>query len=385
MKKLIRISTIAMSLDLLLKGQLSFLNKHYQVIAVSGKDAHLETVASREKVPTIALSMSRAISPIKDVVSLIKLYLVFKKEKPFIVHSITPKAGLLSMIAAYFAGVPIRIHTFTGLVFPSKTGVMKHLLIAMDKLICKCATNVYPEGEGVKNDLIQFKITKKPLNVLANGNINGIDLEYFNSDKISKIESQKLRNSLLIQGSDFVFIFIGRLVADKGINELIAAFAKLSKQNGKIKLLLVGPLEQDLNPISKDTLNEIQKNSNIISVGYQDEVRYYIALANVLVFPSHREGFPNVVLQAGAMGLPSIVTNINGSNEIIQNNHNGIILPVKNEIAIFDAMQLLLEDENLYHSLQLNARQSIESRFDQQVVWNALLDEYKIIIQNVSQ
>ncbi len=385
MKKLIRTSTIAMSLDLLLKGQLAFLNKHYQVIAISGKDAHLETVASREKVPTIALSMSRAISPIKDVVSLIKLYLVFKKEKPFIVHSITPKAGLLSMIAAYFAGVPIRIHTFTGLVFPSKTGAMKQLLIAMDKLICKCATNVYPEGEGVKNDLIRFKITNKPLNVLANGNINGIDLEYFNSDKISKIESQKLRNSLLIQGSDFVFIFIGRLVADKGINELIAAFAKLSKQNGKVKLLLVGPLEQDLNPISKDALNEIQKNSNIISVGYQDEVRDYIALANVLVFPSHREGFPNVVLQAGAMGLPSIVTDINGSNEIIQNNHNGIILPVKNEIAIFDAMQLLLEDENLYHSLQLNARQSIESRFDQQVVWNALLDEYKIITQNVSQ
>ena len=374
-----------MSLDLLLKGQLAFLNEHYHVIAVSGQDAHFETVASREGVTMVPLSMSRTISPLKDVVSLVKLYFLFKKEKPFIVHSITPKAGLLSMIAAYFAGVPVRIHTFTGLVFPSKNGAMKQLLITIDRILCKCATNIYPEGEGVKNDLIQFKITKKPLNVLANGNINGIDLEYFNPNKTSKIELQKLRNSLQIQETDFVFIFIGRLVADKGINELITAFAKLSKQNKKVKLLLVGPLEQELNPISKETLLEIQQNSSIISVGYQDAVRDYLALADALVFPSYREGFPNVVLQAGAMGLPSIVSNINGCNEIIENNHNGIIIPVKNEIAIFDAMQLVLADEKKFQFLQSNARASIENRFDQQVVWNALLNEYKKISQNVSQ
>ena len=384
-KKLIRTSTIAMSLDLLLKGQLAFLKEHYHVVAVSGQDAHFETVAGREGVTMVPLSMSRTISPLKDVVSLVKLYFLFKKEKPFIVHSITPKAGLLSMIAAYFAGVPVRIHTFTGLVFPNKNGVMKQLLITMDRLICKCATNVYPEGEGVKNDLIEYKITKKPLNVLANGNINGIDLDYFNPNKISKINSQKLQQSLQIQETDFVFIFIGRLVADKGINELIAAFAELSKQNPKVKLLLVGPLEQELNPISKETLIKIQQNSSIISVGYQDVVRDYLALADVLVFPSYREGFPNVVLQAGAMGLPSIVSDINGSNEIIKNNHNGIIIPVKNERAIFDAMQLLSEDEKTFGFLQFNARESIQTRFDQQVVWNALLNEYKKITQNVSQ
>lgn len=384
-KKLIRTSTIAMSLDLLLKGQLAFLKEHYQVVAVSGQDAHFETVTSREGVTMVPLSMSRTISPIKDVVSLVKLYLLFKKEKPFIVHSITPKAGLLSMIAAYFASVPVRIHTFTGLVFPSKNGAMKQLLIVMDKLICKCATNIYPEGEGVKNDLIKNNITKKSLNVLANGNINGIDLDYFNPNKISKIDSQKLQNSLQIKETDFVFIFIGRLVADKGINELITAFTKLSKQSTKVKLLLVGPLEQELNPISKETLFEIKQNSSIISVGYQDVVRDFLALADVLVFPSYREGFPNVVLQAGAMGLPSIVSDINGCNEIVGNNHNGIIIPVKNEIAIFDAMQLLLEDEKTFRFLQSNARASIESRFDQQVVWNALLNEYKKITRNVSQ
>ena len=383
--KLIRIATIAMSLDLLLRGQLTFLNKYYNVIAVSGEDKHLLQVKEREKVNTVAISLTREISPIKDFISLVKLYQLFKKEKPTIVHSITPKAGLLSMVAAYFARVPVRVHTFTGLIFPSKTGFMKKLLITMDRILCKCATHIYPEGQGVKQDLIQFKITSKPLKVVANGNINGIDLEYFNPQKITESSLRKLRISLKIEVDDFVFIFIGRLVADKGINELIAAFSKLSKQNNKVKLLLVGPLEQELNPISKVTLLEIQQNSNIISTGYQKDVRDYFALAKVLVFPSYREGFPNVVLQAEAMGLPCIVSNINGCNEIVTNNYNGIIIPVKNEITIFDAMQLLQEDAVLYHSLQCRTRSSIENRFDQHIVWKALMEEYKIITDNVSK
>jgi len=383
--KLIRTSTVAMSLDLLLKGQLAFLNEYFNVIAVSGEDYHLLQVIEREKVTTVSISIKREISPVQDLISLVKLYKLFKKEKPLIVHSITPKAGLLSMVAAYFARVPVRIHTFTGLVFPSKTGIMKQLLITMDRILCKCATHIYPEGQGVKHDLIKFKITTKPLKVLANGNINGIDLEYFNPKNILETSLLKLRTSLGIETNDFVFIFIGRIVADKGINELIAAFSKISKNNNNAKLLLVGPIENLLNPISKASLLEIQNNSNIISTGYQEEVRDYLALAKALVFPSYREGFPNVVLQAGAMGLPSIVSNINGCNEIIIDNYNGIIIPVKNEITIFDAMQLLLKDEMIYHSLQSNARKSIENRFNQEVVWKAIVEEYKIITQNVSK
>ncbi len=383
--KLIRTSTIAMSLDILLKGQLAFLNDYFHVIAVSGEDYHLKNVAIRERVSTVSVLMSRTISPINDLVSLVKLYILFKKEKPLIVHSITPKAGLLSMVAAYFARVPIRIHTFTGLIFTNRTGLIKQLLMLMDSLLCKCATNIYPEGEGVKRDLIQYKITNKPLYVLANGNINGIDLEYFNSENNSELELGKLRTSLGINSNDFVFIFVGRIVADKGINELIAAFSKLSEHKENVKLLLVGPLEKNSNPISKETVLEIHQNINIISTGYQDLVRDYFSLANVLVFPSYREGFPNVVLQAGAMGLPSIVSNINGCNEIIINNYNGIIIPVKNELTIFDAMQLLLEDESLCRKMKANARLNVESRFNQQAVWKAILDEYKIITDNVSK
>ncbi|CAN1531552.1 RfaG Glycosyltransferase [Flavobacteriaceae bacterium] len=380
--KLIRTSTVSMSLDYLLKGQLSFLQNYYEVIAVSGNDIHLEEVAHREKVRTIGIEMQRNISPLKDLLSLWNLYVLFKKEKPLIVHSITPKAGLLTMTAGFFAGVPIRIHTFTGLIFPSKTGLLKRLLILMDKLLCKFATHVYPEGNGVKQDLINFGITRKPLKVIANGNVNGIDTDYFNNNNLSELENQTLKNALGINPNDFVFIFVGRLVGDKGINELITAFKKFNSTDA-IKLLLVGPFEQELDFLLVETLHEIKVNVNIISVGFQKEVRSYFAIADALVFPSYREGFPNVVLQAGAMNLPSIVTDINGSNEIISDGINGIIIASKNSVELYEAMLELVNDAELRENLQKHSREMIVSRFEQKMVWEAILEEYKRVESNV--
>jgi glycosyltransferase involved in cell wall biosynthesis len=380
--KIIRISTIALSLNVLLKGQLAFLQKYYNVIAVSGDDKDLRLVENREGVKTQNITMQRQIAPLKDIISLIKLYFLFIKEKPQIVHSITPKAGLLSMIAAYLARVPIRIHTFTGLIFPTRSGVMQRLLIIMDKILCSCATNIYPEGEGVKKDLISYKITKKPLKVLENGNINGIDTNFFDSNLFSLSDNSKLKQELDIQSNEFVFLFVGRIVGDKGINELVAAFEKLISENKNIKLLLVGPFEEELDPLSDKTTLIIKQNKQIISVGYQNDVRPYFAIANVLVFPSYREGFPNVVMQAGAMGLPSIVTNINGCNEIIVNGENGIIIPVKNISALKKEMRRLFEDTSLLLKLKYNSRPYIIDRYSQDLVWRAILDEYKKILND---
>ena len=380
--KLIRTSTVSISLDYLLKGQLSFLQKHYEVLAVSGNDIHLEEVANREKIRTIGLEMQRNISPLKDLLSLWNLYLLFKKEKPLMVHSITPKAGLLTMVAGFLAGVPIRIHTFTGLIFPSKTGLLKRLLILMDKLLCKFATHIYPEGNGVKQDLINFRITSKPLKVIANGNVNGIDTDYFNKNQLSELENQTLKNALGINSNDFIFIFVGRLVGDKGINELITAFKKFETTDS-IKLLLVGPFEQELDPLSVDTLHEINSNTNIISVGFQKEVRSYFAIADALVFPSYREGFPNVVLQAGAMSLPCIVTDINGSNEIIIDGINGLIISPKNHVELHKVMLQLVNDNLLRANLRKHSREMIVSRFEQKMIWEAILEEYKRVESNV--
>lgn len=406
MQKIIRTSTIPLSLNILLKGQLKFLSKHFNVIGISSKEENLIEVEKREGIKTIAVDMERGISPLKDLISLFHLYIQLKKEKPAIVHSITPKAGLLTMLAGKMAGVPIRMHTFTGLIFPTRTGFTQKLLIKMDQLLCWSATHIYPEGNGVKQDLVKYNITNKPLKVLANGNVNGIDLNFFSKNNFSENDLSKLKNDLQISDNDFVFVFVGRLVGDKGINELVEAFQKLEIRDLKLgissehqisslqspisnsqsripKLLLVGPLETELDPLKEETLKEIELNKNIISVGFQKDVRPYFAISNALVFPSYREGFPNVVMQAGAMELPSIVSNINGCNEIIVEGENGTIIPVKNAEAITVAMQKLMEDKDYYLSLKNNARPMIQSRYEQQVVWNALLDEYNILIKKL--
>jgi glycosyltransferase involved in cell wall biosynthesis len=381
--KLIRTATIALSLNYLLKGQLAFLSKYYEVVAVSGQDKDLKKVADREGVRIKSVFIERHISPLNDLVSLWNLFWFFKKEKPLIVHSITPKAGLLTMIAAKYAGVPIRIHTFTGLIFPTRKGLMQQLLIYMDKLLCYCATNIYPEGKGVKYDLINYKITNKPLKVIGNGNINGIDKNYFDPELYSLDDKMKLRKRLGILENEFVFIFVGRLVRDKGINELISAFIKIKSCTNNTKLLLVGSFENDLDPLYPETIKAIRECNKIITVGFQPDVCPYYRISDALVFPSYREGFPNVVLQAGAMALPCIVTDINGSNEIIIEGQNGTIIPVNDEEALIHAMTKVSSDKEYYSGLKTNARKMIISRYEQQVVWDALLTEYKSLEKNV--
>ena len=380
MKKVFRISTVPSSLNILLKGQLRYLNQYFEITAISGSGQDLNNLELRENVKTHVIEMQRQISPFKDVVSLIKLYWYFKNEKPDIIHSITPKAGLLSMVAGKLAGVPVRIHTFTGLVFPYKRGWMQKILIMMDRLLCSCATNIYPEGLGVKKDLVHYKITKKPLKVIANGNVNGIDMDYFNPKLFSEVDKLALRNELEIDGTDFVFLFVGRLVKDKGVNELTEAFVKLNGKFPKTKLLLVGPFEEELDPVLPETKKTIENNANIISVGFQKDVRPYFAIADSFVFPSYREGFPNVVLQAGAMGLFSIVTDISGSNEIIKNGVNGQIISVKDKNKLFKAMSarlLVNEDESHYKN---TCRSVIVRAYKQNDVWESIKNEYYSLI-----
>ncbi len=378
---LIKAATVSESLDYLLKGQLKYLNKEYDVIALASGIDSLKVVKEREGVKVINVRIFRQINLLSDLVSLINVYFILKNVKPTIVHSITPKAGLLFMVAAYFAKVPIRIHTFTGLVFPSKTGMLQRLLIFMDRVLCFCGTAIYPEGQGVKNDLINYKITRKPLKIIGNGNGNGIDTSYFSRSALNESEIQQIRNIWQIKFEDFVFVFIGRLVKDKGINELVSAFIQVNQQHPQTKLLLVGGEEKELDPLKPETIGTIKNHPNIISTGFQPDVRLFLAVSYVLVFPSYREGFPNVVMQAGAMGLPCIVTNINGCNEIIEDGNNGVIIEPKNEKELEDAMSKLIIDTELRKTLAENSRKMIVNRFEQKYFWNELLKEYQSLLK----
>ena len=375
MKKIIRVSTVPGSLKGLLKGQLRMLAEKYEVVGLSSPGEALEVVREREGVRVIAVPMERRISVWKDLVSLWRLWRVFMKEKPDMVHSITPKAGLLSMLAAKLAGVPVRMHTFTGLVFPTATGIRQKVLIWTDRLTCACATRVNPEGEGVRRDLITYKITKKPLHIIANGNVNGIDIEYFKPAGELRQEAQRIMREDI-----FTFVFVGRVVRDKGINELVKAFEKLYEENPATHLIIVGAFEEKLDPVLPEVKEVMQNCSGIELVGYQKDVRPFLLASNVLVLPSYREGFPNVVMQAGAMELPCIVTDINGCNEIIIPNENGIIVPPRNENALYEAMKYAVEHPNEMKKMGEKARPLIVERYEQRIVWDALLKEYKELL-----
>lgn len=384
--KIIRITTVPISLKVLLKGQLKYMSNYFHIIGISSDGSELNEVVKDEGVDVIPIEMSRKITPVSDLISLFKIYKILKKEKPEIVHSHTPKAGIIGMLAAKLAGVPIRLHTVAGLPLMEANGPKRKILDYVEKLTYSCATKVYPNSKGLYHFILNNEYTgKHKLHVIANGSSNGIDTSYFSRERLSETDLANLKSSLSIKEDDFVFIFVGRLVGDKGINELVHAFKELcsSKYSSRtIKLLLVGPLESDLDALQNNTLIEIESNPNIISVGFQKDVRPYFAIADALIFPSYREGFPNVVMQAGAMGLPAIVSDINGCNEIIMEGQNGTIIPVKNAIAIQGAMEMMVLDENYFSNLKLNARKMIAERYEQQVVWDALLKEYKELLND---
>ena len=389
MKKLIRITTVPLSLKVLLKGQLRFMASNgFDVKGVSSEGEELREVHENEGIAVEAITMSRKITPFQDLKSLWEMWNFLRKEKPQIVHTHTPKAGIIGMLAARLAGVPHRLHTVAGLPLMEATGIKRKILNFVEKLTYSSATRVYPNSKGLYDFILQNNFTQSnKLKIIANGSSNGINTAFFSPAQVSEIEKVALREKLNIQPDDFVFVFVGRIVSDKGINELIKAFSQLqTAENNEqigIKLLLVGGLESDLDPLNPETLAEINQNRDIISVGFQQDVRPFFAISDALAFPSYREGFPNVVMQAGAMGLPSIVSDINGCNEIIVEGENGLIIPPKNVEKLKEKMLTLAKDKNLYTKLKGNSRRMIENRYEQSVVWNALLEEYEGLLQSV--
>ena len=389
MKKLIRITTVPISFKVLLKGQLRFMASNgFDVKGVSSEGEELKEVRENEGIVMEAINMSRKITPFQDLKSLWEMWNFLRKEKPQIVHTHTPKAGIIGMLAARLAGVPHRLHTVAGLPLMEAMGIKRKILNFVERLTYSSATRVYPNSKGLYDFILQNNFTQSnKLKIIANGSSNGINTTFFNPAQVSEIEKVALREKLNIQPDDFVFVFVGRIVSDKGINELIKAFSELqTAENNEltgIKLLLVGDLESDLDPLNPETLAEINQNKDIISAGFQQDVRPFFAISDALAFPSYREGFPNVVMQAGAMGLPSIVSDINGCNEIIVEGENGLIIPSKNVEKLKEKMLTLARDKNLYVKLKENSRRMIENRYEQSVVWNALLEEYEGLLQSV--
>ncbi|MDG5491658.1 glycosyltransferase family 4 protein [Psychroserpens sp. SPM9] len=378
MQKLIRITTVPSSLRTLLRGQSRFMSKYYQVIGVSGDGDALREVHQNEGIQTHVVEMTRTITPLKDLKATYQLYKFFKTEKPFIVHTHTPKAGTLGMLAARLAKVPHRLHTIAGLPLLEARGNKRKLLDAVEKFTYSCATKILPNSFGLESIIINNKYTTADkLLVIGNGSSNGIDTKHYDTSLVSEATKTELKQSLGISENDVVFIFIGRIVKDKGVNELVNAFNSLSKKQLHCKLILVGPSENHLDPLLPETEAIIKDNNRILAVGLQKDIRPYVAVSHVLTFPSYREGFPNVVLQCSCMNLPCIVSNINGCNEVIEDQVNGLIIPVKNEKALEEAMQFMIDHPEKRKAMIQHSRPRILERYEQEYVWNELLNYYK--------
>ena len=384
MQKLIRVTTVPLSLEKLLENQARFFSKHFDITLVSSDKNKLQEIANNQGVDYFPLGLTRKITPLQDLLCLIRFTFFLRKVKPHIVHTHTPKAGIIGMIAAYIARVPVRMHTVAGLPLMESTGFKRSVLNLVERITYFCATHVYPNSKGLQDFIIQHEFCdQQKLKILGAGSSNGIDTSYFDPKQITTNQKHALKIELNIEPTDFIFSFVGRLVGDKGINELIQAFVSVSKKQTAAKLILVGHTEADLDPLLPETLHSIEFNENIIEVGFQKDIRPYLAITDAFTFPSYREGFPNVVLQANAMGIPCIVSNINGSNEIIKEGNNGIIVPLKDAETLHQKMMLLLENPNQLKWSETNIRKAITSTFERKVFWNLLLEEYKTLENNV--
>ncbi len=372
--KIIRATTIGSSLESFCAPMLPYLVDKYDIVVVSNPDDALERMSQLPGVRAIGVPMQRHIAPLSDLRSLWLMYRLMRRERPWLVHSMTPKAGLICMLAAHLAGVPNRMHTLTGLIWPTSHGIKRMILKAMDRLLCSCATVINPEGRGVRDDMVRGGITHRPMVILGHGNVRGIDPEYYNP------EDPEVRQAAttLRQGdpqATMVYIFVGRLVADKGIAELVQAFSGVYSKDNGTRLWLVGRTEDDLDPLDKDTRDTIATHPGIRAFGEQSDVRPYLVGADAFLFPSHREGFPNVVLEAGAMGLPSIVTDINGSREIIENHYNGTIVAPGDAKALEAAMNTL-RDSSVRARMATRCRDHVLRYWSASQVRQALLDFY---------
>ena len=367
------VTTIPSSLHFF-KGQLSYLSNDFDLVAISSDRYALEQFGNEEGIKTYCIPMKRVISLWDDFGSLIRFLVFFRRTRTDIVHGNTPKASFLSMVAAKLTGVSTRIYMCHGLRYQGYSGPMRSLLKIMERISCYCSTTVLCVSNGVKKALIADRICKaSKLKVVGNGSVNGIDIEKF----CRKNVPMENHSTMMKVKKEFIFCFVGRIVKDKGVNELVAAFKQLVGLYNDIKLVIVGSFEDSGNSVATITRSEIESNPNIRYLGKQKDVRPFMCMSDVFVLPSYREGFGMVLMEAGALEVPCITTDISGCNEIIQDGVNGRIIPSRNEGALYEAMRWFYEHrDDEVKEMARRARHMIIERYEQQKVWKAFLEEY---------
>jgi glycosyltransferase involved in cell wall biosynthesis len=334
-----------MALHVLLPGQMKFMSENgFEVIMISADGENLDQVIKNEKCRHIIVPMTRQITPWQDLKCLVQLIKIFKKEKPDIVHSHTPKAGLLGMLAARISGVKIRIHTVAGLPLMEEDGLKYALLKQIEKITYSVANHVWPNSTSLYNFIKENNLIRESkLKVIGKGSTNGVSSRRFNKDTLDKRFVEVIKKKINYNSTSIYLLCIGRLVKHKGIVELVNVFSLLKKSSTHLQLILVGVYESTLDPLPEKTLKQILDDPSIVNVGWSDNAEYYMSLAHYFVFPSYREGFPNVLLEAGAIHLPIICSRIPGNTDIITHEETGLLFEKKNEQDMYQKLKYALD------------------------------------------
>jgi glycosyltransferase involved in cell wall biosynthesis len=371
-----------MALRYLLPGQMRFMAANgFDVLMISADGKELAEVIEKEKCRHIIVPMTRKITPLKDLKCLFKLIKIFRKERPDIVHTHTPKAGLLGMLAAKICGVKTRIHTVAGLPLMVETGFKYQLLKFIEKLTYTAANHVWPNSNSLMQFIIDNKLCKNSkLKIIGKGSTNGINIHRFNKEALDEKTINEIKLQINFTNDKIYLLCIGRLVKDKGIVELVHVFDQLQKSNSNLILILAGEYENTLDPLPAATLHEIKNNRSIIHINWTNQVEYFMAFADLFVFPSHREGFPNVLLQAGAMELPIICSRITGNIDIVTHNETGLIFDSGNEQQMLELLQYALAHPQQMERMAKQLQKEIQESYRQENIWQNMLEAYKTLV-----
>lgn len=381
MPKLIRLTTVPLSLKLLLSGQMRFMKDHgWDVLMVSAEGKELSQVLKKEGCRHEVIPFTRKITPFHDLYCLWLLYKLFKREKPDIIHSHTPKAGLLAMVAGALAGVKVRVHTLAGLPHMAASKNKNALLERAEKWTYTYATEIWPNAHSLQKMIVDNGwAAADKVKVIGNGSSNGIDLEKFSRNALAENHLIAATMRMTPGENEFIILSVGRLVKDKGIEELVEAF--LQSQIIKYsKLVLLGAFEQDLNPISDEIMRKINDHPKIVQIDWTDHVAHYMALADVLVHASHREGFPNVLLEAAAMQLPILCSDIPGNTDIVENRKTGLIFPVKDIDTLKQGLEFAYVKRDYLQGLADNLYREVTEKYDRRTIQQLYLKEYERLV-----
>lgn len=379
---LVHITTVPQSL-MFVTGQVGYMKaRGFEIVGLSSPGEMLTRFAEREGVPVHAVEMPRRVTPWRDVFALLKLVRLLRRIRPQIVHAHTPKGGLLGMLSAWIARIPVRIYHMHGLPFVTATGWTRWLLMRSEQVSCGLADQVLCVSSSARALAVEAGLCRADkVTVLLQGSINGVDaLNRFNPANVPPSARNGTRLKYGIPADATVVGFIGRIVRSKGIVDLAKAWERLRADFPALHLLLVGPLEPQ-DPIPGDVEASLRKDSRVHLIGEEWDTPALYAAMEVLVLPTYREGLPGVLLEAAAMQVPVVATSVTGCVDVVEDGITGLLVPPHDPESLARAIRTYLEDPDLRLKHGLAARAWILRAFRPERVWQAIYEEYLNLLE----